>query len=270
MKIWMPLEPLPADKTPIRNGSIIIVKEIDSLFHKAVTVNNSSDLNHSSIDIHFYGVHEHCDGKNVIQIPSRTIILTELNTSSYVPDYYALEGSYFNYEISGNSGNPSRVEVCAYRESVDSDNEATPEQCVRLAFGQGSGYYRVPKPGYYFFRVEPYEELLDYKLSITETLRILTTNLDESLGCSINNTNTQCQFSLPLEPKYCLMAKLYQSIGISDVNKLEVQVMESRFEIMLAIPLSLLVLLMMLFVCVLVSVPLCYLKFCINRQSRVV
>ena len=261
---WIPLQPLPANVVPIHNGSIIIVKVIDSLFHGTVTVSIVRKHLEYNTDIHFYGVVGHCDGMNEIQIPTRSVMLTEKNISSFVPEYYVLEGSFFWYEISGSSDKPSHVEVCADRQS--SENKTSPGQCILLEFEHGSGYYRVPKPGYYSFRIEPHQGLGDYKLTVTENLRILTVNLDESLECSISSTNviTQCNFALPLTLKYCLMAKLDQPIATSDVQ-LEVQVTDSRLDIMLAIPLSLLVLLIALFF----SVLCVYLKFCIKRQSRV-
>lgn len=268
--VWIPLQPLPSSEVPIHNGSIAIVKEVNGLVHKTVTISIVQiDVDHSNTDIHFYGVVGQCDGVNAIRLSPRSVTLTEKNISTFIPEYYVLEGSFFSYEISGSSGGkPSHVEVCADRQS--GENKTSLGQCILLPFGQGSSYYRVPKPGYYFYRIESPEELGDYKLSVTENLRILTANLDESLVCNISSTNTvtQCNFTLPLKPKYCLMAKLYQPITTSDV-KLEVQIRDSRFEIMLAIPLSLLVVLITLYVSLL-CVPLCYCKFCVLRKHTFV
>lgn len=254
VEIWIPLEPLPADKTPILNGSLILVKEIDSLFHRMAIVTLDVNFSHADDSINFYGVNRSCDDKNVIG-RSKNIVLTKVNISNYVPEYYALEGSDFQYEISGNS-TVNSVNVCAYR--LSDYNKSSLGQCsAKLPLGQGSVRYKVPAPGYYLFRVEQSDEIADYKLSIKENLKILTTNQAELLGCSINSTNTECHFSLPLKPKYCLMAKLYQSIAISE-SVLVVQVKEGRFDIMLAIPLPLLVIPVLLFVLsLLCSVKLC-------------
>lgn len=264
-EIWMPLRsPSPA-KTHILNGSFIIVKEIKSFFHKTVIVNldeESFNSIHSNTSINFYGAYGSCDGKNV-ELINKSIVLTEKNISNYIPQYFALQGSFFEYKVSVNSTSHANiVNVC-----VDGGFDYIDGQCKRLLLGQDRIYrYPVLAPGYYFFRVE---SRVDYKLSINETLRILSINQDDALGCSINTTNTVCQFDLPLKPKYCLMARLYQPAIISDI-KLDVQVTESRYDIMLGTPLSVLVLLITLFVLFIVCVPPCYLKFCITRKSRVV
>lgn len=101
VEIWIPLEPLPADKIAILDGSLILVKEIDSLFHKMAIVTLYVNFSHADDSINFYGVHRSCDNKNVIR-RNKTTVLTKANISDYVPEYYALEGSDFQYEISGN------------------------------------------------------------------------------------------------------------------------------------------------------------------------
>lgn len=274
IKIWLPLMPPPSEKTSILRGSPIIVKEIDCWFYKTVLVSlddDSTDINSSDTSIEFYGVYDYCDGQHVLFPIKEEVVLTDKNISDYVPEYFALKGTFFEYEISGDSSR-QRVKVCAYQGSSPGHGQCS----TYLPWGQGSAFYKVPTPGYYFFRLvgESSEEITNYKLTIHENFKILTPNQGDILGCSINTTNKFCEFSLPLKHKYCLMAKLYQSTVVTshvelDARvELDIQITESRLEVMLAIPLSLLVLVIMLVLLFLVCVPLCYLRFCINRQSK--
>lgn len=263
IEMWLPLKPPASDNLSILRGSPIIVKEIDSWFYKTVVVgldDNSTAINNSDTYVNFYGVYDYCDGQHVLFPIKQDVIFTDKNISNYVPDYFALKGTFFEYEILGNSPH-SAVQVCA-------DNGNSPGQCsTNLPWGEGSVFYKVTTPGYYFFRLKSSDDITDYKLIVHQNFKILATSQIDFLGCSINTKNQACEFSLPLRKKYCLMAKLYEPNATSQVE-LNVQIKESRLEIMLAIPLSLLVLLVMLFLLFLVCLPFCYLRFCITRQAR--
>lgn len=279
LKVWMHLQPLSPSRITILKRSSIILKEIDSVFHKTVIIDHEEDQNVTSIDFYnsgtnvdFYGLEGSCDRiygtDNVFDVVEQ-VYLTKENISSFVPKY-ALKGSVFHFEISANIDNSSQVRfvhICAYRGS--DYNKGSRRECIKLNLREGFDRYEVTAAGYYFFKVESSEEVTDYKLSITENLKVLHINTDEFLGCCINDTNSHCQFTLPLRMKYCLMAEFYYARFAVPSVELNVEVKDSRFLIMLATPLLILVLVVIGFI--LLCIPLCYYycKFCSTKHSTV-
>lgn len=276
VKLWIPLWSLNASQLQILNGSTIVVKEVDSLFHGTVQVGlnniNSTDFNHSSTNIDFFGASGPCSHIYGSNFPPKTrnICVTEKNISSYIPEY-ALKGSTYNYQITGHAKNMSTVEfvsVCLYRGA--DYNTSTRERCKKVVLKQDHGLYEVSVPGYYFFKVNPPvgEGISDYELHINGNVNELHVNTGECMGCTINTTNKQCRFSLPLKTKFCLMAEFYPTrLALASVT-LDVQVKESRYVIMLITPIAILFFLV-LFVCLITCTLLCCFKFCNTRRTMV-
>jgi hypothetical protein len=278
MKLWIPLRPPPPSQLEMLNGSTVIVKEIDSLFHKTVEVHlntedvNSTEFNHSTSNIDFYGMPRPCDHIYGSNYGPKTwsISLTEENITTHTPEY-ALKGSTFNYKISGHVNNISTiefVEVCVYR-GFDYSME-TPEACKKVLLRQDHGSFEVQEAGYYFFKVLDSSgwEVTDYVLRIDGSVYELHVNTDECLGCSINRTNDHCQFFLPLKTKFCLLAEFYPTrLALAHVS-LNVEVKDSQFVIMLAPSLSFLCLAAIL-VSLAVCIPACCCKFCNTRHTLV-
>lgn len=270
VKIWIPLRQSSALKLEILNGSTIIVKEIDSLFQKAVDVSldrehiNSTNFNRSTTNIDFYGVATSCDQIYGTTLKERKFCLTEKDISSHVPEY-ALKGSIFKYEISGNTSKNEYMLICTY---CGADYKMCHrKKCKKLYLNEGSGSYKVSEHGYYSFRVED-SEGMDFKLCIDESLVILDPFTDESLRCSINTTNERCHFLLPLKTKYCVMAEFSPTRLALPSVELDVKVGDSRFVIMLITPLSILFFIVLL-VSFVVCVPLCCCKICKTKRSMV-
>lgn len=273
VKVWLPLQPLPASRLQILKGSTVIVDEIDSMFHATVDINanviSTNTTTNMEFYIDFYGIPEPCENIYGMNFPPKTINIcfTEKNISSSIPNY-ALRGSTYHYDIYGsNTSEVEYVNVCAYRGS--DYNHGSREKCRKLFLREDCGTYEAPEPGYYFFKVvnESLDEIIDYKLCIEEKLHILHPNTDESLPCSINATNAHCQFPLPLKSKYCLMAESFPNGFVPSVT-LDVQVKDSRIFLLVITPLlslSFLVILASLLVCF----PFCCCRFCKTRHSMV-
>lgn len=280
VKMWLPLRPLPTSRLQILKGSTIVVAEIDSMFHGTVDIKvnmehmNSTDLFHSStnmeFNIDFYGVTGPCDNIYGMDFPpkKKNICFTENNISTNIPEY-ALKGSTYHYDITGsNMSHVKYVQVCAYQGS--NYNQGSREKCKKMFLRGDCGTFEAPEPGYYFFKVvnaSSSDEILDYTLCIEENLHILHLYTDESLPCSINATNARCQFALPLNPKYCLMAELLPNSYVPSVV-LDVKVKDSRVVILLIVPILILTFLVVL-VSLLVCVPFCCCKFCHSTHSMV-
>ena len=242
-----------------------MVTEMNSLFHEiaVVALDRVTDNFNSSVD--FYVEKGSCDA--IAGVPKHdTVVLTKTNISEYVLKDYALKGSVFYYQI---SGKVKFVNVCAHR--LD-HNLSSPEYCsTRVLPRQGLVPYQVIAPGYYYFRLE--QDITDYHLMINESLMRPSIDQGERVyGCTINSTNVQCQIHIPFIPfahKYCILAKLYQSLDKSRV-KLVVQVKESRSWIVRGIaPIIIVISLILLPVFSLLTLKFCnFFKWLKNKFCR--
>ena len=265
--VWMPLKSSPPLKKELLKGTSVFLEEIDTTFHKTVVVRLDKD-NLTDVYIEFYGAKGSCDENLDFPTKTREVYLTEKNISTFAPKHFALKDSFFQYDISGNittNQENAIVEVCAYEGAHYSTavSTCTGKCCIRCQLGQKCEPYRVSQSGYYYFKVKS-EELQDYQLSIIETLRVLhINNRGEYLHCNINATNKVCHLPLPQGDKYCLMAKFYPSESPLTTVELDLHVENGRYSIILAIPLSIFLAIMAMFI---VCSCVCCCKLCSTQK----
>lgn len=267
-KLWIPLEPQDPSSFSILNGSTVLLKEIDSMFYKTVTVDLDKNIKVFNDVIEFYGQVGSCDQvrTELVYLQKKNFFLTEKKVDTFTP-IYILKGSTFDYVISGEVKNSSQAKVCVYSGSRRNEGHQTTCLKVSLRDGYGFGQYTIEKSDYYYIKVVLSDNYVKYSLNISGDLKILQVPFDQILSCSIITTNLHCRFVLPLTAKFCLMAKFYPNpFGAAGV-KLAIQVKDSRFDSILAPSLSVTLLFLLIFA--ISFVLLCFCMFHAKRSSSV-
>ena len=275
VKIWIPLRPPAISHVTIRQGSTVVLTEINTEFHQTVAIkceekdnnlNATEAAKSDDVVVDFYRFETSCDSMiktDVVSGHSVNFLLTDRNISSY-PPVYALSGSTFEYQISGDNSAEAQVKfvrVCMY--SGSDFDEANELECKKVLLRGGSGYFPVVKSDYYFFRVESHRVSVQYSLSISENPKVLNINTKGLFDCAINATNNFCQFELPKKNMICLIAVFYPTANDLYEMKLQVQVTKSREAIMLILPLSIVSCIILI-----ISIVLIVLVFCCCVRIR--
>lgn len=222
----MPLKEPTSLNTEVLKGATIVLKEINTLYHKTVVIDldENPGFNESDTEIAFHGIKGSCKTRS----DERYKYLSDKNISKVTPEY-ALKGSNFTYTII--VGNQSMVDVCLYR-GPDYDTGVRVNCKMEVLSNGRSGKFRVPEAGYYYFKIK--SGVGDFELSISEKLNLPNyVSINDYLNCSINTTNDNCTLSLPLGIKYCLTAVYLPTKDALPEVKLKVSINDGRYLLMI-------------------------------------